>query len=61
MEKALFNFFWENEEKTSTNEIELAIFNKTVEGMKSEMTKTKANKITSMLRGNVKLPIACSN
>ena len=61
MEKALFNDFWENENKISTNEIEIVIFNRTVKGVKSEMTKTKTDKIIKTLRGNVKSLMACSN
>ena len=33
MEKALINNFWEHEEKTSANEVQLIIFNKSVEVM----------------------------
>ena len=60
MEKDLFNNFWDHEKKTSANEVQLIIFNKSVEVIETEMTKTKASEIINMLRGNVKTPLVRS-
>ena len=61
MEKDSFHNFWEHEEKTSTADIQMMFFNKTEQGMKTEMTNAKCNKTTNILKGKIKTPIVCND